>query len=351
MEWALGSLDIAQRMVKPFGPGAFRLWLALAVVVHHLTRWDFGKAPVLVFFALSGFWVHLVWHRRYVHAAVPWFVFVVSRWWRIVPLLLLVSAVSLTVHALCASPDWAVIRLQPWAQALKPFIVLGYAQLGVRPVGPAWSLDVEMQFYLLAPLLIALVDRLSRFAVMGLGYLSFVLALAYGWRAGLAPYLIFFLIGLLAARHDWRVPAAMGRLGMVLAVVCLLLAVLLPGRDQWLYEGGDWNAPLNLGLAGCLLPFALMTVRQPSDKVDRIMGDFSYLIYLVHWPAIIFIRFGLWGRAMDGLSLLLAALACFAIWRWIDRPLERRRARWVRVQTMPGAQKRRKRGDSPTHFA
>ena len=38
---------------------------------------------------------------------------------------------------------------------------LGYAWLDYLPVAPAWSLDVEMQFYLVAPLLALLVAKVD----------------------------------------------------------------------------------------------------------------------------------------------------------------------------------------------
>jgi peptidoglycan/LPS O-acetylase OafA/YrhL len=63
------------------GPGAFRLLLALAVLVHHSVGFIACGAPaVYLFFVLSGYWVTLLWDRKYSGLAHPYLVFWSSRW-------------------------------------------------------------------------------------------------------------------------------------------------------------------------------------------------------------------------------------------------------------------------------
>lgn len=351
MTIGIRMLDGLARLVWPTRPGAFRLWLALVVVAHHITRLEFGKAPVLVFFALSGYWVQRVWHARYKRCRRPWLSFVISRWWRIVPMLLLASGLSVAAHAWSRDADWVMILRQPLEQGLTPFTVLGYAQLMTRPVGPAWSLDIEMQFYVVAPLLIALVARWRPLAVLGLGYGCFLLALSLGWGVVLPAFLIFFLLGMLAAQHDWRAPQPLETGGMAAAAALFVLLWASPWRGPWLGEGGAYGALLNLVLAFCLMPFALGSVGRKADPVDRAMADFSYLVYLLHWPVIILLRFGGLGQGASVLAFVGMSAISLAAWRWFDRPLDRLRARWVAGRAQTGEARRRKRGDSPTHFA
>jgi peptidoglycan/LPS O-acetylase OafA/YrhL len=69
------------------GPGAFRLILALAVVLHHCTRFfPFGTVAVYVFFILSGYWVTRMWEERYSTSQNAYSLFVLSRSLRIFPL-------------------------------------------------------------------------------------------------------------------------------------------------------------------------------------------------------------------------------------------------------------------------
>lgn len=344
------------RLAWPSRPGAFRLWLALIVVIHHITRIELGKAPVLVFFALSGYWVRQVWTSRYSHCRRPWLTFLISRWWRVVPVTVLASALSLLVYWALNHPDWALIEREGLRQAVAPFVLLGYAQLAVKPLGPAWSLDVEMQFYLIAPLLIALVGRLSVLSVMLLGILCFLWGLEMHWVSVLPVFLIFFLLGLLAARHEWRVSARVGGAAMVVAVVWVLLCALGPDRQRWLGEGGDLSSMLNLGLGVCLLPFALCSVTGKSDAADRPMGDCSFLLYLLHWPLVLVLRYGPWSSAIVLMvGALIVPLAVYGVWRWYDRPLDLMRAIWVKSRMLQhngaGPGWWRKKGDRPQHFA
>lgn len=340
MNCAAPLLSLLCRLALPTGSGAFRLWLALVVVGHHVSRIEIGKAPVLVFFALSGFWVHGVWQERYRRAPLAWASFVLSRWWRMAPVFMLASGLSLAAHGWLGTPDWPLIRESLVAQLGAGISILGYAQLVTRPVGPAWSLDIEIQFYLAAPLLGWLVRRAPAGAVLGVGGLVWLVALASGAGVVLPSFLVFFLLGMVAAEHDWQAPARVGPVGMVMAVGLVGLALLSPWRVALVGEGGDYAALFNLLLGLLVLPFALGTVRRPPDSFDRAMGDHSYLIYLLHWPAIIvlrhggsaigFDRVGQWGLAVAVMAVSVVVL-CQLVWRWLDRPSERARGAWLQA--------------------
>lgn len=351
-----GGLRLDARLLWPSGPGAFRLWLAVMVVIHHITGIEIGKAPVLVFFALSGYWVRHVWASRYVLCRSPWLTFIVSRWWRVVPVTVLASAFSLSAYWALNHPDWAMIGREGAWQAVAPFTLIGYSQLAIKPLGPAWSLDVEMQFYFAAPLLIGMVGRLSALSVIALGMLCFVWAIGMNWVSVLPVFLIFFLLGLLAAQHEWRASAGAGGAGMIAAALWLLFCALGPDRHRWLGEGGDLSSYLNLGLGVCLLPFALYSVARKSDCADRAMGDYSFLLYLLHWPLILVLRYGPWaaGSVLMG-GIVIVPLAVYGVWRWYDRPLDRLRANWVKSRILKGngagQGAARKKGDTPAHFA
>ena len=111
-----------------------------------------------------------------------------------------------------------------------------------------------------------------------------------------------------------------------------------------------------------LLPFVLSTVQRASDTRDRWMGDQSYLVYLLHWPAIILMRFTAWGQQggapFAALVLAGAVVTCALVWRWFDRPIDALRARWVKgrlidpaLQPSPMVADARKTGDSDAFFA
>jgi len=352
---------VSDILARLSGPGAFRLWLALLVVLHHFTRIEFGKAPVLVFFALSGFWVHRVWPARYAVTRLPYLTFIVSRWWRLAPVLLVSSAIAFTVMAGLGEADQLhAILDQGWLQLAAATAGLGYAQLAPLPLLPAWSLDVEMQYYLIAPLMMFAVRRLSWIVALTLAIIVQLLALMLVPETLVTSYLSFFVVGMLAAQHDWRPPRRMARAGLALAAGATVIALASPWQHVLLSEGGDGTQLFSIGLAVMMLPFALHTSLQPSDRIDSLLADHSYSVYLLHWPAVLVFRHVPWEgqlQALCGAAGLFAVIALTSglVLKTIDRPLQKRRSKWVHIRrsTAPVANTatKPKTGDIASQFA
>jgi len=346
-----------RRVVLPCAPGAFRLWLALVVVFHHVTRIEVGKAPVLVFFALSGYWVHRVWTARYASTRHPWLTFAVSRWWRIAPVMALAGAACLA--AMVATGDALVpaVLAHPVRQAFSTLFVLGYAQMPVRPIGPAWSLDIEMQFYLVAPLLALVVRRTGALAALLVGALANVAGLALYPELALDTFVVPFVLGMVAAQHQWRVSPRVGEAGQALAILLVAAIWLSPWREGLLGSAaGSWWPQLNMGLAVLLLPQALVSVQSRGGPRDGLWADQSYIVYMLHWPAIVLLRGIAWPDGAGWTAGLLAlglatSILCWAVHRFCDRPLNRARARWVESRRAPPRALATKGDDSAPVFA
>lgn len=336
-------------IVLPSSPGAFRLWLALVVVFHHVTRIEVGKAPVLVFFALSGFWVQRVWTTRYLATRRPWLTFIVSRWWRIAPVMVLSVALSLAVMAVLGDPLLPYVWAMPLRQGFSSVFVAGYAGLPVRPLGTAWSLDIEMQFYLVAPMLALLVCRMRAIAVLAAGYGVYLAGLALYPGVVLTSFLPFFVIGMVAAEHHWR-PSPRVAEGLLALAIVLTAAMML---SPWSYallstEGGHWPQ-INLLLAVLALPQAFASAQNPTGARDAVWADQSYIVYMLHWPAIALLRGIAWpgasARALGFVGLAVAVMVlAWAVRAIYDQPLNRARSRWV-------AARRLHRGTAPENGA
>jgi peptidoglycan/LPS O-acetylase OafA/YrhL len=330
-------VNFARRLLWPADPGAFRLWLALVVVVHHVTRIEVGKAPVLVFFALSGFWVHRVWWAQYCVTERPWLTFVVSRWWRIAPLMMLAGLTSAGAMLAVHHHEWPLVAGTATKQMLSGVFVLGYAQLPTRPLGPGWSLDIEMQFYMLAPLLLLLVRRARALLAMLLAVLVAEFGLLAGLGVLLPPFLPWFTVGMLASEHGWQVGKGAARASFIGTVALFAFALTSPWRSALLDEFGSDYAWFNMLLALGVLPFALYGVGRTSDARDGVLADYSYLVYLTHWPAIVLWRGIDWGGGGQrwlalGLLGMAVSWACRAARLWLDRPMHRLRKVWVSRQ-------------------
>lgn len=331
------------------GPGAFRLFLAMVVVVHHATSLALGKAAVEVFFYLSGFWIYRMWTERYARTAAPVATYLASRVWRLIPTFALVSMATLAWEHLGLGWSWARLEggANPLHFTISHLLILGYNTLPVQPLRPAWSLDVELQFYLVAPLMILAIQQLGApLLVSGAAAVSAVCVVAFGPRAS-PDFLVCFALGLAAAHVDWR-PSAR------LAVSCgsgLVLFLLVLALSPWrgMLMGGLHRSPLfryseavNALVALMATPYAAYTTRQRGGRRDAMLGDLSYIVYLLHWMGVV------WLATQSGHSpmvrlLLIAAMAsatlagAWVIWRLYDKPLNRLRSRWVaaRVGSRP----------------
>ncbi|MCK1503118.1 acyltransferase [Bradyrhizobium sp. 188] len=321
------------------GPGFYRLILALAVVVHHISRVNLGHAAVYIFFVLSGFWICSMWDTKYSHKRNPYFTFTISRFWRLAPVFVICSALAwlVAVHTGIA----ASFSPAAWAQEVfSSIFILGYSSLPLQPNTPAWSLDVEMQFYVIAPAIAMLLLWNWRIAVSVCAAISVMAALARLPNYVL-PYLIFFATGGAAYVSKWRPSkgsalASLGVIGCLLATITVspLRDVLLGGAHPGpLYR---FNEYLNIVVAITIMPWSIYTTGQSSTAKDPLFGDLSFIIYLLHWPVIHFVDVAS-GSVLQRLGHTAVALAAttagaLLIWRLVDRPLNSLRSKWVSRQ-------------------
>lgn len=301
---------------------------ALLVVVFHadMPGVDNGFAGVDVFFVLSGFLitsllVREMWSERRV--SLP--NFYARRIRRLLPAALAVLVITAIIYELVASPIdvldnrmsfvWAALYVSNWyflAQSQDYFA----ADASPSPVLHYWSLSVEEQFYIVWPLiavalLIGLRKRplvatavLAALAVVGAAVAG-VLAVANPMVSYFATYarayqlligasLALFILarerreeagGSPARPESWRRPAT------VISVTALV--ALLAVSTNIANELG----PFWIGLISCLATVALLAgleyspasrlAQGLSSRVPRLLGRYSYSIYLWHWPVIV----------------------------------------------------------------
>ncbi|PPD45556.1 MAG: acyltransferase [Methylocystis sp.] len=314
-------------------PGALRMVLAFAVFLHHTTNYNLGMSAVLIFFVLSGYWVATMWEQTYSKTAASYVTFVVSRVWRIVP-----------VFALCSAIAWALLFWRGAApedagglgrQLFSGVMILGYNSLPFQANLPGWSLDMEMQFYLIAPLFIFLVSK-NVYVLLGCVLIS-ILSRALGGAATVAPFLLFFGLGVASSSHKLAPSRSLAYGSLFATLGVLFLCGLILVKD---FALGETQGPLlafssktNLLIAVLMTPFALYTTRQKSGSTDRMFGDLSYIFYLLHWSVIGAIGTGEGSYAERLLLCSEAVVIIFAaswlIWRVFDRPIGKLRSAWV----------------------
>lgn len=324
------------------GPGAFRLILALLVLVSHLSRFGVGRPAVMAFFMLSGYWVCRMYAERYlpppraplgahVRAAS---IFTISRLLRVgLPFagifLLGAAAYSLVVGPSAPAYRWESLGL------------LGNATRHLHGptdvVGVSWSLDIEIQFYALVPFLLILMRTDLGTLLLLVGAQA---AFAFGWLfhvefgvATVFAYLPWFLLGMLIWRTDYRPRTVVVRatVGLFLTAVAIMAGV--PQISARLAGSGDPVTDLGaMALTALLVPFIAQNVHTRSGRLDQHFGALSYVLYLVQIPTIIVVRHLVDGSATPKPVLLVAVLVmAVAAYAAVDRPSEALRRRVVRT--------------------
>jgi peptidoglycan/LPS O-acetylase OafA/YrhL len=359
--------------------GLIRLLLALAVVIAHSSPiFGFelmpGAIAVQAFYIISGFYMALVLNEKYVAQAHAYRLFITNRLLRLYPIYWAVLALSVgssvagywltgNPFKLSAYLD-ALPYLQPGALAylaLTNLVVVGQDAvffMGLNPhtgrlffapdfhltnppvymfmfLPQAWTLGVEILFYLVAPLLVR--RRAGVLALFALGSLGIRLAL---YRAGLYadPWsyrffpseIMFFLVGALCYR------AYLVLNGRVLTPAVLRLVLLATLGFVLSYHFLPTELPkrlvfyLSFALA---VPFLFILTRK--NRFDYHLGELSYPVYISHMFTGALVKYALdklhLSDAWFGLTLVVVTLLfSLLLVRFIAEPVERYRQRRVR---------------------
>ena len=301
-----------------------------------------GGWAVGLFFVLSGYWIARMWKEKYLLRQSPYRTFVISRWWRLAPLFITVQllAVLLAFLGLPIGGREAVSDFGWWAT--QP-LVIGATQFQ-RLLPPSWSLDVEMQFYLIAPLLVmglAAVsgrDRLLTVTALFIWGLVLVASGVTSETPRLDLHAWLFGVGVLVSHASWK-PSAKLQLGCGLGLIAGLIAmIVIPETRELVWRSGSQPGQVSpitayafyiaTVLAG--IPLAAGTVFRRSGQFDRWLGDLSYPLYLVHWlPREWYYSQVDWTQSpiRNGLLLLVNFLiaigAAIVLLHLVDRPAQR----------------------------
>ena len=278
--------------------------------VDHAPLWAsefiYGRFAVIVFIVLSGFSLGLAparsgWRLDSVGA------FGRRRAWRILPAYWAALAFSLVMTwYVVAQPGWAV----PNGKSVAVYGLL--AQDGVSAGSPNrafWSIAIEAQLYILLPLLLLAVRRVSATAMVAMvagivvtvGLLGPHVALMNDALIRFTPDLaVLFAIGVLASgivtaseRNRSR-PWAWYSLAAALPVVALIVAQ----GSAWTNDNLFW-VDLAWGPAIACFLVAVATsrprpiLRVLDSRPLRGLGSFSYSLYLTHAPIVIAVSYGL----------------------------------------------------------
>jgi len=349
LEAAIGDHDNGFNLV--------RLVCALAVVVYHVwmmnvaapmrdpltallaPNTDLGALAVGVFFVISGMFIARSWMGD-PHLGR----FAARRVARIVPglfaCLLLSTVVAVTFFS---APGWrGLFESAPWRYIFGNTVLHGLVYhippehlriegvLGGQPLnGPLWTLYWEGRMYVMVALigLAAALPLRSWMRAVALFLLLAALvypevASGYVWETRMWS---LFLVGIVLQtmapelRVGWR------------HVACSVALVLL----NWTRSADQTPSPLTwfgIALVAVTLALCVGSARLPAWTGHIKRHDYSYGIYIWHWPVIVMLREVLPPMGPKRLALVTLTLViplAMLSWHLVERPALRGARRWL----------------------
>jgi peptidoglycan/LPS O-acetylase OafA/YrhL len=324
----------------------------LSVVLYHagVPLLSGGYAGVDIFFVISGFLITRIIRAELNAGRFSLSSFYERRARRILPALFAMLGVSFVFAWLLLLPgEWEDFAGSAIAAALFGSNIWFEHMLGsyfgpsaeLTPLLHVWSLAVEEQFYIVAPVLLLFLWRVAPGAtrpfVLAAIFVSFTLAAialtteppsAFYWmpyRAWELGFGVFLALGGLPAFNAQR----HSEIASVMALLLIGIA-LLAYDDQTLFPGPAALLPV---LGATLLIHA---GESHETKVSRILalqplvfvGLISYSLYLWHWPILVFLRLVYAGTELPfGISLLgvFGALIIASLsYKFIEQPFRRK---------------------------
>lgn len=334
--------------------GSFRFFLALCVVMFHLGGElpNLGQFAVECFYVISGYLVTMILTKTYKFEFKS---FALNRFLRLYPSYYALALLTLAMwFALPRMPEfhacwvWAGrtmdvvgnLLIWPWA-----FFPDEGGSIKFRLIPSTWSIAVEICCYFL---LWAFAARSWRWTVVTL--LASAAYHAYTFHSGMNPgaryapvsaAMLAFCTGSLAYRaSDFVVKHRPVWMTRTAAQPILLLAAIATFLVIWRASAYDTTATSNPYYYGIIIVAALVSLMFHGiraggvlGRIDRWLGDLSYPVFLIHYPAgyIVWLAMGQpeamrgWPIALWGIPV--AVVISVIVIQFVDIPLRRTRDR------------------------
>jgi peptidoglycan/LPS O-acetylase OafA/YrhL len=274
------------RIVMPVHQG----WLEEAVAQ--------GKYGVHLFFVISGFILALPFISHYLKGgpAVSLKSYYARRLTRLEPPYLLAISLFFFLRIAAHDPTFGFAEQWPHYLASAFYVHNILYHDGSTILAPAWSLEIEVQFYLLVPLLARLLNIANkmqrRTVILGLVLVTNVIQAFVLPKAApltLLNFLQYFLMGFLLADIyliDWNETPIPFRFSDAVAISAFLVTFTHP-----MFSTTVWNAAFPF----CILLFYYAAFRGKIVRKALVnpwistTGGMCYTIYLFHAPILTFV--------------------------------------------------------------
>lgn len=282
--------------------GFLRLFFALSVVIHHSSPTFFGfnffdsSIAVTGFFVISGFYMALILQEKYVQKH-SYNLFISNRLLRIYPtywLILLLTIIINIILSVQGSAHFLYANIVDFIRDATILVRTDYFELDpnkfqVLTIGPAWTLVLELLFYLMAPFIVNSMKKIIFFMIISISarYLLYHFAVLHNIQPSVRFFpveLVFFLLGALSYKiydkvknHNWNTIFLYSLAGL------FILFTFLYNYLPFDHTIGRWsNMKENIYIAILFLAIPFCFLISKKSKFDKAFGDLSYPVYISH---------------------------------------------------------------------
>lgn len=332
--------------------------IAIMMVFFYHMQLPFAKGGLLgvpIFFVLSGYLITRNMTKEIVETGTfDFLTFWKKRIVRLFPLVLTVASFAILMTAIvnraaftkgCKDLLSAIFFYNNWWQIINQ--VSYFESVGSpSPLTHFWALAVEIQFYLVFPLVVYILSKLPKkekitlYVVIALAFVSAVLMgvmfrpeddpsrVYYGTDTRIYSFLFGAVLDLVtgAYRSSKRYPEALSdRIGIPAMVLLLVCMCVWDGHSRWLY----WGGYVLVSLLAVLVIYTVLDndsilAKILSCKLLKWIGNRSYSIYLWHYVVIIILTGGMKAKWWMNLLVILLSFALASLgYRFIETPIRK----------------------------
>lgn len=299
-----------------------------------------GFVGVDVFFVISGFLITSIIQRQTEERTFSLVNFWERRIKRILPSATLVVSLTLIFGTFALlEDDRRDLAASACSHALMSSNIYFWRTAGYfagaaesKPLMHTWSLAVEEQFYIIYPILLISIQRMSRprqvllLAIIAVGSLAIAALTVTSY-----PVATFFLLptrawelmagGILAVGAcSWRPSRTQAQIFGMIGILLILIPMFIYSKNT-VFPGPTAAPPV---LGAVLVIWATHGQRTIIQKIlsSRALvtcGLLSYPLYLWHWP--IFVFMGILATPSAPIGIGLSFLLAYFSWKYVETPL------------------------------
>ena len=321
----------------------------IPVILYHLNVPFFsgGYLGVDIFFVISGFLITSIIHDNIKEQNFSLLDFYERRLRRVIPILyfILILSIPLTLINFIEADSrnffeslFAVITFSSnflfWLEEGEYFT----RENSLKPLLHTWSLSIEMQFYIIFPLIIIILDKIKKFKIIILSSICFLSFLIANWLSFTNPDAAFYLsltriwellLGSLCAllRISRKKLKSKSEYLCYISLIIIFLSVI-SFNDKTLHPSFFSLLPV---LATCFL----ILYSEESKSFKKILqfgplslvGLISYSLYILHFPMIAFLGYidvNLSNQVIF-IFLFFLFLTSYFSWVYIETPFRKKK--------------------------